>query len=69
MQPYRQAVRNLLRILLNHWMLTFGADGRDEHGMTALHFAAAGGDAEMARRLIDNGAPVNGVSDIGMKQR
>ena len=55
-----------LRLILEHWMLKYGADGRDDYGMTALHFAAAGGDAEMARRLIDNGAPVNGQSDIGM---
>ena len=55
-----------LHIILKHWMLTLGADGRDEYGMTALHFAAAGGDLEMARMLIDNGAPVNGQSDIGM---
>ena len=55
-----------LRLILEHWMITLGADGRDDYGMTALHFAAAGGDAEMARRLIDNGAPVNGQSDIGM---
>ena len=56
----------ILCILLNHWMLSVGADGRDEYGMTALMFAAAGGDLEMSRRLIDNGAPVNGQSDIGI---
>ena len=55
-----------LRLILKHWMLKYGADGRDDYGMTALHFAAAGGDLEMARTLIDNGAPVNGQSDIGM---
>ena len=55
-----------LRLILEHWMLTLGADGRDAYGMTALHFAAAGGDLGMAKRLIDNGAPVNGQSDIGM---
>ena len=54
-----------LRLLLAHWMLTFGADGADEYGETALMFAAAGGDLEMARTLIDNGAPVNARSDIG----
>ena len=68
--PLHAAIQNgskeSLRLILEHWMKTFGADGRDDYGMTALHFAAAGGDAEMARRLIDNGAPVNGQSDIGM---
>ena len=54
-----------LRLLLAHWMLTMGADGADEYGETALMFAAAGGDLEMARTLIDNGAPVNARSDIG----
>lgn len=54
-----------LRLLLAHWMLTFGADGADEYGETALMFAAAGGDLEMARTLINNGAPVNARSDIG----
>ncbi|MCY3664953.1 MAG: ankyrin repeat domain-containing protein [Gemmatimonadetes bacterium] len=57
---------DVLRILLEHWMTKYGADGRDEYGMTALMFAAAGGDAEMSKTLIDNGAPVNGQSDIGM---
>lgn len=54
-----------LRLLLAHWMLTFGADGADEYGETALMFAAAGGDLEMAETLIFNGAPVNARSDIG----
>ena len=54
-----------LSLLLAHWMLTFGADGADEYGETVLMFAAAGGDLEMARTLIDNGAPVNARSDIG----
>ena len=57
---------DILRTLLEHWMSTYGADGRDPHGMTALMYAAAGGDTEIARVLIDNGAPVNGASDIGI---
>lgn len=67
--PFHAAVQGdspeSLRILLMYWMLTFGADGADEHGETALMFAAAGGDLDMARTLIDNGAPVNARSDIG----
>ena len=57
---------DILRTLLEHWMSTYGADGRDPHGMTALMYAAAGGDTDIARVLIDNGAPVNGASDIGI---
>ena len=68
--PPHAAIQNgskeSLRLILEHWMITLGADGRDDYGMTALHFAAAGGDAEMVKTLIDNGAPVNGQSDIGM---
>ena len=57
---------NILRQLLEHWIAKYGADGRDPHGMTGLHYAAAGGDVEMARAFIDNGAPVNAQSDIGV---
>ena len=67
--PLHAAIQNgskeSLRLLLMHWMLTFGADGADEYGETALMFAAAGGDLEMAKKLIANGAPVNARSDIG----
>ena len=56
----------ILHTLLEHWLSTYGADGRDPHGMTALMYAAAGGDTQIARILIDNGAPVNGASDIGI---
>ena len=62
----QQGHQESLRILLEHWMATYGADGRDDYGMSALHFAAAGGDLDMTKILIDNGAPVNGQSDIGM---
>ena len=67
--PPHAAIQNgskeSLRLILEHWMRTLGADGADDYGMTALHFAAAGGDVEMARILIDNGASVNARSDIG----
>lgn len=55
----------VLRILLEHWMHTQGADGRDPHGLTALMLAAAGGDVDMAKVLMDNGAPVNARTDVG----
>ena len=55
----------LLRILLEHWMLTQGADGRDPYGVTALMLAVAGGDEDMATTLIENGAPVNARTDVG----
>ena len=57
---------NILRKLLENWMNKFGADGRDDYGMTALHYAAAGGDLDMSNVLLDNGCPVDPKSDIGM---
>ena len=55
----------VLRILLEHWMHTHGADGRDPYGLTALMLAAAGGDEEMAGVLVSNGCPVNAQTDVG----
>ena len=42
-------------------LLAHGADFRavDNDGLNALHAAAVGGSAEVARRLIDQGLPVN----------
>ena len=57
---------DILHALLESWLLRFGADGRDEHGMTGLHYAAAGGDVAMVRAFLDNGCPVNAQSDIGV---
>ena len=41
------------------------AKAKDEHGGTPLHWAAAGGRIEMARRLIDAGADVNAKDNHG----
>ena len=60
-----QGHTGVLRILLEHWMNTQGADGRDPHGLTALMLAAAGGDEGMATTLLDNGTPVNAQTDAG----
>jgi ankyrin repeat protein len=42
------------------------ARAKDEHGGTPLHWAAALGRIEMARRLIDAGADVNSEDDHGL---
>lgn len=55
----------VLRLLLDHWMRTQGADGRDPYGVTALMLAVAGGDEDMATTLIENGTPVNAQTDVG----
>ena len=60
-----QGHTGVLRILLEHWMNTQGADGRDPHGLSALMLAAAGGDEGMAVTLLDNGTPVNAQTDAG----
>ncbi|SVE28943.1 uncharacterized protein METZ01_LOCUS481797, partial [marine metagenome] len=48
-------------------LLSDGADVNAAHGdgMTALHWAAERGDAEMAEMLIYSGASVHGVTRIG----
>lgn len=40
--------------------------GRDEHGRTALHWAAIGGSADMAAILLDRGAEVDARAQLGM---
>ena len=54
-----------LRLLLHHWVWTYGADGRDDHGRTALMYAAAAGDTDTMRDLIQEGAPVNARTHTG----
>ena len=60
-----QGHHEILSLLLEHWMMTYGADGRDPHGATALMYAAAGGVLAMAATLLDNGAPINAQTDVG----
>ena len=60
-----QGQAEIVRLLLEHWMWEYSADGRDDYGRTALMFAAAAGDIEMARLLLENGAPINHQTDIG----
>ena len=60
-----QGHAEVVRLLLEHWMWEYSADGRDDYGTTALMFAAAAGDLEMARLLLENGAPVNAQTDVG----
>ena len=59
-----QGHAEVVRLLLEHWMWEYSADGRDDHGLTALMYAAAG-DLEMARLLLENEAPVNAQTDVG----
>ena len=54
-----------LRVLLDHWVTTYGADGRDDHGRTALMYAAAAGDTDTMASLVHNGAPVNARTHVG----
>ena len=60
-----QGQAEIVRLLLEHWMWEYSADGRDDYGRTALMFAAAAGDIEMAHLLLENGAPINHQTDIG----
>ena len=60
-----QGHAEVVRLLLEHWMAIYGADGRDDYGLTALMFAAYADDLEMARVLLENGAPVNAQTDVG----
>ena len=60
-----QGHAEVVRLLLEHWMWEYSADGRDDHGLTALMYAAAAGDLEMAHLLLQNEAPVNAQTDIG----
>ena len=46
------------------WRYT-GADGQDIRGRTTLMYAAYAGDLEMARLMLENGAPVNIQTDVG----
>ena len=45
--------------------MNLNAKASDEHGGTPLHWAAALGRVEMARRLIEAGADVNARDDNG----
>ena len=55
----------VLRLLLEHWMWEYGADSRGHYGMSTLMYAAAAGDLEMARLLLENGVPINAQEDVG----
>ena len=46
-----QGHAEVVRLLLEHWMWEYSADGRDDYGQTALMYAAAAGDLEMTRLL------------------
>ena len=48
-----QGHAEVVRLLLEHWMWEYSADGRDDHGLTALMYAAAAGDLEIAHLLLE----------------
>ena len=60
-----QGHAGVVRLLLEHWMAIYGADGQDVRGRTTLMYAAYAGDLEMARLLLENGAPINAQTDVG----
>ena len=60
-----QGHAEVVRLLLEHWMWEYSADGRDDYGTTALMYAAAADDLDMARLLLENGAPINAQTDVG----
>ena len=60
-----QGHTEVVRLLLEHWMAIYGADGQDFRGRTTLMYAAYAGDLEMARLMLENGAPVNVQTDVG----
>ena len=62
----KQGHAEVVRLLLEHWMWEYSADGRDDYGRTALMYAAAAGDLEMARLLLENGAPIKAQTDNGI---
>ena len=65
MLAINQGHAEVVRLLLEHWLWESSADGRDDYGTTALMYAAAASDLEMARLLLENGAPVNAQTDVG----
>ncbi len=60
-----QGHAEVLRLLLEHWMWEYGADSRGPYGMSTLMYAAAAGDLEMARLLLENGVPINAQTNVG----
>ena len=62
----KQGHAEVVRLLLEHWMWEYSADGRDDYGITILMYAAIAGDIEMTRLLLENGALINAQTDNGI---
>ena len=55
----------VMELLLNHWLTTYGADGRDPHGRTTLMYAASWGNMEWMQRLVDKRRACGGPDSGG----
>ena len=60
-----QGQDEVMHLLLEHWLYSFGADGHDDHGRTALMYAASWGNMDWIRRLVESGAPVGIQTYVG----
>ena len=49
----------VIRILVEQWVAEAGPEAQDASGRTVLMWAARGGDVEMVRFLLDNGADIH----------
>ena len=49
----------VVRILVEQWVAEAGAQAQDANGTTVLMWAARGGDVEMVRFLLEDGANIN----------
>ena len=62
-QSTREGYLDIMRFLLDHGA---NGDSRDDHGNTALHFAASKGHLEVARMLLERGANIDSQNDEGL---
>ena len=55
----------VMQILVDHWVYTYGTDGIDDHGRTVLMYAASWGNMDAVRFLVANGAPIGAWTRVG----
>ena len=56
----------VVRILVEQWVAETGAQAQDADGTTVLMWAARGGDVEMVRFLVADGADIHAQDDYGI---